>query len=106
MTATVPATAPSDQRSAIAAVLGFLAGGVTALPAVAVAPWMLIGLMAGLDGGEMTSVEAGRTDWGLVATSSFFLLLCVGVPVLVGWGTYRLLDLLVAGTRSRRDARR
>lgn len=94
----------TTRRSSVAAALGALAGGATALPALAVAPWMLIGVLAGLDGGDLTTGEPGPTDWGLVATSSFFLLLCIGVPVLVGWGTYRLVDLLVGGRRQARPA--
>ncbi|SCX57147.1 hypothetical protein SAMN03159343_3593 [Klenkia marina] len=74
-----------------------LAGGVTALPALAVGPWMLIGLMAGFSGTDLGTGEPGPTDWGAVVICSVGLVLCVAVPLLVGWGTCRLLDRLVVG---------
>lgn len=91
--------APRPRRHPAAVALGLIAGALLALPAMAVAPWMFFGVLAGWDGGDIGTGEPGPTDWGLLLGSLALLVLCVAVPVGVGWGLCRLLDL-VLGRRS------
>lgn len=95
-------TAP--QRSGPALALGVVAAAVTALPALALAPWMLVGISAGLDGGDLSSGAPGPIDWATVATCSVVLVLCVAVPLLVGRVVSEVTD--AALRRYRRSAQR
>ncbi|SFD19184.1 hypothetical protein [Klenkia taihuensis] len=88
---------PRPRRHGAAIASGWVLGALAALPALAIAPWMLIGLMVGIDGRNISSGEPGPTDWGAILVCSTALLVCVAGPVLVGWGSCRLLDLALRG---------
>lgn len=89
-------TPPRPRRHGAAVGLGWVLGALTALPALALAPWMRLGLGAGISGQDFSTGEEGPVDWGLVAGTGTALVLCVAVPVLVGWGACRLLDLVLS----------
>ncbi|MCO7221253.1 hypothetical protein [Klenkia sp. PcliD-1-E] len=86
---------PRARRHPAAVGTGVVAGALLALPALAVAPWMLLGVMAGWSGTDIGTGEPGPTDWGLLLGSLSALVLCVAVPVGVGWGLCRLVDLVL-----------
>ena len=82
-------------RSPVARILGWVTGAVVALPALAAAPWLVIGLAWGWSGTDGSGTTTGETDWGQVLGCAGLLLASVAVPVLAGMGVFRGLHWLI-----------